>query len=188
LLLRKLVELLFSWSDFCRRPTRNFCGVKHRIRSQMRRPRRQQLLFAVNQVGRVERRQFESMSVRNRIRRASFHAIPAKNAAVVIDVVNLGITLGAADPLLGRVLCCLDIDAIGRAVGCAKKTGHAFLQAILVALQNVHAAKALLKLRAPQRPRPIGIILHRRRLEHLHEGDAHALRDGGNVLNDGHTH
>jgi len=127
------------------------------------------------------------MSVGDRIRRTGFHAVSAKNAAVVIDVVDLGITLGAADPLLSRVLCRLDIDAIGWAVGCAKKTRHALLQAILIALQNMHAAKPLLKLRTPQRPWPIGIVLHRRWLKHLHEGDAHALRDGGNVLNDGHT-
>src|SRR6185437_3835695 len=111
-----------------------------------------------------------------------------KNAAVVIDVVDLGVTLRATDAVLRSVLSRLDIDAIGRAVGCAKKTGDALLQAILIALQNVHAAIPLLELRAPQRPRTIRIILHRRRLEHLHEGDAHALSYGGNVFNHGHTH
>ncbi len=32
----------------------------------------------------------------------------------------------------------------------------------------------------------VGIILHGRRLEHFHEGDAHALGDGGYVLHDSH--
>src|SRR3954471_10645134 len=185
---RKVIELLLSRSDFCRRSPCDLCGVEHRIRSQMCRPRRQQLLFAIDQISRIESRQFESMPVRNCIGGASFHAISAKNAAVVVNVVNLGITLCPADPFLRRVLCCLDIDAIGRAVRCTKKTGDALLQAILIALQDMHTTITFLKLRSPQWPRPIGIIFHRCRLKHLHEGDAHAFGNSGDVLEDGHTH
>src|SRR3954471_9346078 len=185
---RKVIELLLSRSDFCRRPTCDLCGVEHRIRSQMCRPSRQQLLFPINQICSVKSCQFKSMSVRNRIGRACLNAVSAKNAAIVVNVVNLGVTLGAAHPFLGRVLCCLDIDAIGRAVRCTKKTGDALLQAILIALQDMHTTITFLKLRSPQWPRPIGIIFHRCRLKHLHEGDAHAFGNSGDVLEDGHTH
>src|SRR5439155_13209926 len=118
---------------------------------------------------------------------AGFYAVSAKNAAVVIDVVNLGVPLRAANALLCSVLGRLNIDAICRTVGSAQKTGDAFLQAILVALQNVHATVPLLDLCPPQRPRAIWIVLHRRGLEHLPEGNAHAFGDCGDVLENRHT-
>src|SRR5579863_1195199 len=40
----------------------------------------------------------------------------------------------------------------------------------------------------PQRPLAIGIILHGRGLEHLHEGDAHALGNGGDVFQHWHAY
>src|SRR5438045_2877545 len=95
--LAKTIELLLSRSRFSRRSTNHLGGIENRVRSQMRRLGREQLLFAINQIRRVKGRQLKSVSVRNRVRRASFNAVSAENAAVVIDVVDLGVTLCAAD-------------------------------------------------------------------------------------------
>jgi hypothetical protein len=161
--------------------------VEHDVRSHMCRPGSQHLLFAVNQIARVERRQFKPMPMRNRVRRASFHAVPAKNAPVVVDVVDLGVAFGAAYAVFGGVVGGLDVDAIRRAVGGAEEAGHAFLESVFVALQDVGPAEAGFYARAAQRTLAIGIIFDRGGLEHLHEGDAHAFGDGGDVFQDRHT-
>src|SRR5208283_2317756 len=86
--------------------------AEHRIRAFVRGRSGQQLLFAVNQAAGVVGGQLKPVAVRNRVGGAGFHAIAAEDAAVVIDVVNLGVTLGAADPLLGGVLGRLDVNAV----------------------------------------------------------------------------
>src|SRR2546425_13013167 len=68
-----------------------------------------------------------------------------------------------------------------------KETSHALLQAVLVTLQNVHSAIALLKFCSLQRSRPVRRILHYRRSKHLPESDAHALSDSSDVFQDRHT-
>src|SRR5205814_7984481 len=107
---------LLSWRRFCRRSACNLSSIKHRIRPQMRWLRREQLLFAIDQVRGTEGRQLEPVAMGNRICRAGFHAISAKNAAVVINVIDLGVAFRATDPLFGRVFCRLDVNAVGRAI------------------------------------------------------------------------
>ena len=70
------------------------------------------MLLAVDQIGSVKRRQFESVTVRDRVRGTRLHAISAENAAVVVDVVNLGIALGAADTIGRGIFRGLDVNAI----------------------------------------------------------------------------
>ena len=113
------------------------------------------------------------MAVRDGVGGARLHAISAEDAAVVIDVINLGVAFAAADAQLCRVLGRFDIDALRRARGRAQETGDAFFQAVLIALQLVDAAKALLEFRGRVR-----VILRDGRIEHLPEGDAHAFDDG----------
>ena len=154
----------------------------------MRRPGGQHLLFAVNQIAGVKGRDFEPVPVGDGIGGTGFHAVAAEDASVVVDVVDLGIALGAADPILGRVLRRLDIDAIRGAGGGAQEASHTLFQAMLVALEHVHSPIALLKHRALQRPRTVGVVLDDGGLKHLPEGDAHAFGDRRNVLEDGHTY
>ena len=59
-------------------------------------------------------------------------------------------------------------------------------ESVLVALQNVGASEAGFNARAAQRTLAVRIIFHGRGLEHLHEGDAHALGNGCNVLQNRH--
>src|SRR5271157_1270216 len=147
---------------------------------------REQLLLAVNQVAGVVRGQLEAVTVGDRVGGAGFHAVAAEDAAVVIDVVNLGVTLGAADTLLGSVLGGLNVDAIRGTGRGTEEAGHALLQPVLIALQHVHAAEAVLEHRAAHQAGAIGIVFDDRGLEHLDERDAHALGDGGDVFNDSH--
>src|ERR1022692_4670580 len=127
------------------------------------------------------------MPMRNRIRRASLHTVSAKNTPVIVYVVDLGVAFGAAYAVFGGVVGGFDVDAIGGTVGGAEEAGYAFFQSVFVALQDVSAAEAGFELRSLQRTFAVGIIFHRRGLEHLHEGDAHALGDGGDVFQDRHV-
>src|SRR5437660_6145040 len=122
------------------------------------------------------------MPMRDCICGTCLDTISAKNAAVIVNVVNLGVALSAAHPVLSRVLRRLDINAVRRASCRAKKTSHALLQAVLVTLQNVHSAIALLKFCSLQRPGPVRIILHYRRRKHRPDSDAHALIESSQVF------
>ena len=126
------------------------------------------------------------MTMGDSVRRAGLDTIAAKDAAVVVDVIDLGVALGSANAIGLRVVGRFDVNAIRGAGGRAQEAGHALFQAVLVALQDVHAAKALLEHSSPVRTRPVGIVLHLRRLEHLAEGDAHAFSNGGDVFDDSH--
>src|ERR1700675_267813 len=133
----------------------------------MRRGRRQHLFFAVNQIARIETRQLESMPMRNRISRTSFYTIAAKYTSIIVDVVHASVTFGARNPFLRGVLRSFYVDAIRGTGGGAEETGYTFFQSVFVALQDVHAAKALLKLCAFQRAGTVGIVLDDGRLKHL---------------------
>src|ERR1700723_2903803 len=150
-------------------------------------PGGQHLLLAINQIAGGKSRQLEPVPMRNRIRRTRLHAIPTKNTPVVIDVVDAGVALGAAHAVFGGVVGSLDIDAVRRAIGGAEKTGDALFQAVFVALQDMGAAKAGFDAGSAQGAFAVGIVLHRGGLEHLHEGDAHAFGDGGDIFQDRHA-
>src|SRR5258708_1483959 len=74
----------------------------------------QQVLFPINQIARVKRCQFKSMAVGDGVCRAGFDAVAAENATVVVDVVNFGVTLGAADAVFFGVLGGFNVNAIRR--------------------------------------------------------------------------
>lgn len=52
------------------------------------------MFLAINALDRVATGDFESVPVRDRISRASFDALAAQNAPVVVDVEHIGISLG----------------------------------------------------------------------------------------------
>src|SRR6266404_6862057 len=153
----------------------------------MRRSRRQHLFFAVDQIARIETRQLESMAMRNRIGRTSFHTIPTKYTSIIVDVVDAGVAFGARDSFFGGVFRSFYVDAIRGTGGGAEETGYTLFQSVFVALQNVHAAKAFLKLCAFQRAGTVGIVLDDGWLKHLLQGDGHPLGDGADVFEHGHA-
>src|ERR1700688_455375 len=151
-------------------------------------PGGQHLLLAVNQITGVKRSQLKSVAMRNGVRGTSLHAIPAENTSIVVDVVDLGIPLGATHAVFGGVVGGFDVDAIRRTVGGAEEAGDALFQSVFIALQHVRPAEAGFYARASKRTFSIGIIFYRRGLEHLHEGDAHALGDGSYVFQYRHAY
>src|SRR5271155_4400812 len=153
----------------------------------MRWPGSQHLLFAVNQIARIKRSQLKPMPMRNCIGRASLHTIPTEDTTVVIDVVDFGVAFGAAYAVFSGIVGGFDVDAVGGTVGGAEEAGYALFQSVFVALQDVSAAEAGFELRSLERSFAVGIIFYRRGLEHLHEGDAHAFGDGGDVFQDRHA-
>src|SRR5450759_2018947 len=160
---------------------------KNLIGSHVRRSRGQHLFFAVNQIAGIETCQLKSMAMRDRIGGASLHAIPAKYASIVVDVVDAGVALGARDSGFRGVFRGFYVDAIGGTGGGAEKTGYTFFQAVFVALQHVHAAITFLKLCPFQRAGTVGIIFDDGGLKHLLQGDGHSLRDGSDVFDHGHA-
>ena len=97
------------------------------------------------------------------------------------------VAFGARDSGFSGVFRSLYIDAIGGAGGGAQETGYTFLQAVFVALQHVHAAKAFLELCAFQRAVAVGIVLDDGGLKHLLQGDSHSLGYGADVFDHGHA-
>jgi hypothetical protein len=146
----------------------------------------QQVFLAHDHGGGVEAGELEAVAVGDGIGGAGFDAIAAKDAAVVIDVVDLRIAFGGGDADLVGVVRGFDVDAVGGAGGGAEKTGDALLEAGFVALQLVLAAKALLELRAPHGSLAIGVVLYLGGLEAFPQRNAHSLGDGGDIANDRH--
>src|ERR1700722_19048581 len=156
--------------------------------SRMRQPnqRDQHIFLAMDQGGRVQRSQFEAMSMSDGIRWTGLHAVAAKDAAVVVNVIDLGIAVGAGDSLLRGILGRLDVDAVGRAGRRAQEAGNTFLQAILIPLQHMRAAKAIGKESTAVGTRSIRVVFHFGGVQHLAKGDAHSLGHAGYVAHNGH--
>src|SRR5580658_1395595 len=110
--------------------------------------RHQHVFLAVDQSRRIERGQFKAVSVSDGVGGAGFDAVAAKDTAVVVDVVDLGIAFGTGDSLLSGVLGRLDVNAVGRASCRAKKAGDTFFQAVFVPLQHMGSTKTVLKVGA----------------------------------------
>jgi hypothetical protein len=135
----------------------------------------------------VEAGEFEAVAVGDGVSRASLDAVPAKDAAVVVDVVDLGVALGAGDALLFGVLCGLDVDTVRRAGSGTEKACDTLLKTVLVALELVLSTEALLKYGSAHWTFAVGIVLDFGRLEGLLQRDAHSLGNGCGVADDRHA-
>src|SRR4051812_25402401 len=120
--------------------------IEHRVRAHVGGHGCEHLLLAIDQSSRIEARDLETMTMRDGVRRTGFDTISAEDAAVVIDVIDLRIALGAAHAVRRGILGGLDINAVRRTRRRAEETGYALLQSILIALQHVNTAEALLEL------------------------------------------
>ena len=74
--------------------------VEHGVGADVRGGAGEQLLLAINQVAGVVGGQLEAVAVGDGVCRAGLDAIAAEDAAVVIDVVDLGVALGPADAMV----------------------------------------------------------------------------------------
>jgi len=92
------------------------------------------LFFAIDQGVDVVGGQFDTVAVSDRVGGTGFYAVTAKNAARVIDVVDLRIALARRNTVGGGVFRGFDVDTVRR-TGCgAEKTAYALLVTVLVAL------------------------------------------------------
>lgn len=112
------------------------------------------------------------MAMRDGVGGTSFDTVAAEDTAVVIDIVDLGVPVAAADTGFGGIFGGFYVNAIGGASGGAQEAGDAFFETVFVALQNMRASKAFLQLR-----RTVRVRLGDGRLEHLLERDPHAFGD-----------
>jgi hypothetical protein len=98
---------------------------KFLLRGRERLDREEHVFLAHHEVGGVQRGELEAMTVRDGIGRAGFNAVSAENAAVVVDVIDLGVTLGGGDADFFSVLGRLNVNAVGWA-GCGtEEAGYA---------------------------------------------------------------
>lgn len=131
----------------------------------------EELFFAIDHGIDVVGGELESMTMSDRVGGAGFDAVSAKNAAGIIDVVDGGVAFGGGDAICFSIFGGLDIDA-ARGAGCgAKKAGDALLESVFIALQDVDAAIARLKMHGL-----VGIIFGGRLSPKIAKGDAEALR------------
>src|SRR5438105_1333790 len=80
----------------------------------------EKLLFAVDKITGIERCQLKTVAVGDSVSWAGFYAVTAEDAAVIVNVVDLGIAFGAADAVLFCILGGFNINAIRRAGGRAQ--------------------------------------------------------------------
>jgi len=130
----------------------------------------EELFFAIDHGIDVVGGELESMTMSDRVGGAGLDAVSTKNAARIIDIVDGGVAFGGGDAIGFGIFGGLDIDA-ARGAGCgAKKTGDALLESIFIALQDVDAAIARLKMHGLVR-----VIFRRRLSPKIAKGDAEAL-------------
>jgi hypothetical protein len=144
----------------------------------------QQGFFAIDQIAGIERGQLKAVAVRDGVRGAGFNAVTAEDAAVIVNVIDLGVAFRAADALLFRIVCGFNVNAIGRARGRAKKTGNALFQTVFIALQLMQPAETFLKNRALIGQLLVGIILNNGGSKHLPQSHGHSLRDASKIAKD----
>jgi len=173
-----------KWNKSTSKPTLEMIILS--LGGRERRERDQHVFFAHDEIGGVQSGQLEAVAMGDGVGGAGFNAVAAEDAAVVVDVIDLGVALRRGDALLGGVFGGLDVNAIGGACGGAEEAGHALFQAVLVTLQDVGSAIARLEDRSAQRAFSVGVILHLSGREDLSKGDAHALGDAFDVAHNRH--
>lgn len=112
------------------------------------------------------------MAVRDRVGRASLHAVATKDAPRIVDVVHTGVALACRNALRIRVLRSFYVNAIRRARRGAKEAAYAFFQSTFVAVQYVNAAIPRLEVH-----RLVRIIFRHGLSKHVPKRDAKALRE-----------
>jgi hypothetical protein len=125
--------------------------------------------------------------MRDRVRGAGLHAIPAENTPRIINIVYAGVTLTCRNTIGIRIFRGFDVNAIRRAGRGAQKTPYALFQTAFIAMQHVNSPIARLKM-----DRLVRIILGNGLPKHIPERHAEPLRERaerlGNLADDvGHA-
>src|SRR5436309_1324986 len=83
--------------------------------------RREETVLPIDQSRRIVAGDLEIVAVGDCVGGAGLHAVSAEDASVVVDVVDLRVTLASADPYLVCVLRSFDVDAVRRTSGRAQE-------------------------------------------------------------------
>ena len=162
--------------------------VRTRLASGMRGRGHQHVFLAHDQGGGVEAGQLEAVAVGDGVGGAGFDAVAAEDAAVVVDVVDLGVALGArrcaSRRCSRRPRCRCSSRGRRRRRGSRRRT---FPGRFRRAGDWCLPRKRSCRLRAAQWALAVGVVFDLGGLEDLPKGDAHPFGDGGGVANDGHT-
>jgi len=113
------------------------------------------------------------MTMRDGVGRAGLHAIAAKNAARIVDVVNASVPLSGGNPLRIGVFRGLNVNASRGAGRGAQEAADALFQSAFVAVENVDATITRLEMDGF-----FGIIFRDRFPQHVAEGHAKAFYEG----------
>jgi len=131
------------------------------------------LFLTVNQRINVVRGEFESVAVRDRVRRTCFHAIATKNASRIINIVDRSVAFARRNAMGIGIFRGFDVNAIRGAGRGAQKTADTFFQAIFVTMQDMNAAITRLKVY-----RLFRITLRHALPEHSPESNAKPVEHG----------
>jgi hypothetical protein len=104
-----------------------------------RRPGLKELLFTIDQSINVVRGKLDIMAVGDGVGRTCFHAVAAKDASRIVNIVNLRIALAGRHATCFGVFRSFNVNAICRTGRGAQKTADAFFKSILVALENMYS-------------------------------------------------
>jgi hypothetical protein len=129
----------------------------------------EKLLFSIDHGVDVVGGELESMTVGDCVCGAGFDAVSAENAARIVDVVDRGVAFSGGDAIGFGIFGGFDVDAARGASCGAEKARDTFLESVFIALQNMDAAIARLKMHGL-----VGIILGRRLSPNIAKGDAEA--------------
>ena len=130
----------------------------------------EELFLTVNQGVGIVSGNLKPVAVGDGVARAGLHTVATKDAPVVINVVNLCVTLSSTDSMVAGILGGFDVDAICWASRRAKETGDAFFEPIFIAFQNVQPAVAVFKMNGFVR-----VVLRHRGLKHGPKSDGKTL-------------
>jgi len=137
-----------------------------------RRPRLEELFLAKEQRVYIVGGELNAVAVSNGVRGAGLDAVATKDAARIVDIVGLRVTLAGRDALRFGVFRRFNVNAIRGARRRAQIAGDALLEAVLVALQDVDTAIARLHARRDFRK-----ILGGSFAEHGPQSDAKAFEE-----------
>ena len=86
------------------------------------------------------------MTMRDRIGRACFDTVAAKNAAGIVNVVDASVPFPCRNTLYVSVFCGFDVDASRRA-GCrTQEASNALFQSVFIPVEDVNAAVTRLEM------------------------------------------
>src|SRR5437879_6751104 len=143
------------------------------------RPGFEQLFLAVDKRINVVCGKLKPMSMSDGVSGTGLNTIAAEDAPGIIDIIDFRVALAGGNAFGIGILGGLDVDAVGRTGGGAEEASHTLLKTLLIAVQDVNAAIARMKV-----DRLVGIVFGGGLAQPVEEGEGKPLRRGDERLTD----